>query len=53
MNSTGNSERYNERITRAVGVEWNAYHEGDLRSRSGEGDVFPESRPASERREAA
>lgn len=26
MNNTCYSKRYNERITRAVGVEWNAYH---------------------------
>lgn len=27
MNNTRYSERYNESITRAVGVEWNAYQE--------------------------
>lgn len=26
MNNTCYSKRYNEQITRAVGVEWNAYH---------------------------
>ena len=51
MNNACYSERYNERITRAVGVEWSAYHEAESEKTYLPQGVFLKSRGAFQKRE--